>query len=190
MQVLDSVLLVDDDEAANFFHKSLIKKLGIAREIIETKDGREAFNFIEQNYHSLKQLPSLVLVDIAMPKMNGIELIQELKNSELLAVNKIPIAVVSVSTSEKDQNAIRELGNFPYVTKTLNDVKFFDILQSVVVPSLVSNQKRTYINEMQRDLEQQLEYLKQQREWLKERQKEIVKYTEQVREKIKKLRGE
>lgn len=190
MEILDSVLLVDDDESANFFHRNLIQNMGVAREIVEAGNGRQAIRFIEENYYGLRQLPSLVLLDLAMPEMDGIELIRQLKSSNLLAVNKIPLAVVTISTSEKDQKAVHELGDFIYVTKPLNEAKFLDIIKTAVVPTLLSSEKRRHINELQKELEQQMGFLKQQHQWLKERQKEIIQFTSEIREKIRKFRND
>ncbi len=188
MQVLDSVLLVDDDQASNFFHKSLIRKYDLAKEVIDTRDGHEALSFIHHKYYSHLQLPSLVLIDINMPGMDGFELIKELQHSDLLSVKKIPIAVVTSSNKESDKKAIRNLGNYKYVTKPLDGVKFFDILKSEVVPSLFSKEKKKYINEMHMRLEQEMIFLKKQHEFLEERREEIKKYTEEVRNKINNLR--
>lgn len=188
MQVLDSILLVDDDEASNFFHKSLINSLGIAREVVETRDGREAFSFIQQEYYNQKQLPSLVLIDIAMPGMDGIQLIQELQHSRLLSVNKIPLAVVTSSASEKDQKAVRELGNYKYVTKALDELKFFEILSTAVAPTLASDVKKKFINEVHRGLATQMDYLKEQHMFLTQRREEINRYIQEVREKIKSMK--
>ncbi len=91
MQVLESVLLVDNDEVANKLHEGLIKELGLSRTIVSKKNGKEAFDYIETSYRSLRQLPSLILVDLAMPIMDGVELIEEIKSSELLSVNKTPL---------------------------------------------------------------------------------------------------
>src|SRR4051812_23817322 len=97
MKVLDSVLLVDDDEMSTRLHENLIKELGLTRQVIARKNGRDALNYIKSTYTSNQKLPALILSDLSMPVMDGFDFIHEMKNSELLGVKNIPIALVSVS---------------------------------------------------------------------------------------------
>jgi CheY-like chemotaxis protein len=178
MQVLDSVLLVDDDEVANNLHKNLIEELGLARNVVSKKNGKEAFHYIEHSYRSLKQLPSLVLVDLAMPVMDGYELISELQQSELLSVNKIPLAIVS-SVPIEDRRLIDEISKFDYILKPLDEIKFLEILHSTVFPTL-SDSKQNYINTLHQELEASRKFLRQQHTFLNKRREEIKKLKEKI----------
>lgn len=178
MQVLDSVLLVDDDEVANNLHKNLIEELGLSRNVVSKKNGKEAFHYIEQSYRSLKQLPSLVLVDLAMPVMDGYELITELQQSELLSVNKIPLAILS-SVPLEDRRFIKDISKFEYIPKPLDEIKFFEILHSTVYPTL-SNSQQTYINTLHRELEASRNFLRHQHTYLNKRREEIKNLKEKI----------
>jgi CheY-like chemotaxis protein len=188
MQVLDSVLLVDDDVAANFFHRNLIHNLGLAREVIQTTNGREAFDFIENNYRTNRSLPSLVLLDIAMPKMDGIELIKHLKESNLLGVKKIPLAIVSISEKEKYEQELNSIGEISYVTKPLSKLKFLDMLQKTIVPSLNSSDKINYINSLHQELDTHMQFLKHQNAFLQEQRNKIREHRNEIRDRFNKYK--
>lgn len=100
MQVkkIPSILLVDDDESVIFFHKLLIRKLEITNELIIKKNGQEAIDYLREQDASAF-MPSLILLDIDMPIMNGYEFIEAFATlPQSLQVSK----VIIVSTSSQD----------------------------------------------------------------------------------------
>jgi CheY-like chemotaxis protein len=129
MSVFGSVLLVDDDMIANHLHEQLIRKHNIASKVFIKTNGKEAYDFIKDHYHSGKSLPSLIILDIEMPVRNGFEFLRELLNSDLLAVKNIPLAVLSNSSHPEDMEKIRGLGNFVYLTKPLTDNKMLEMIE-------------------------------------------------------------
>lgn len=184
-QVLDSILLVDDDPIANKLHENLLNELGLVKQIVIKKNGREAYEYIEQSYRALNRLPSLILADLSMPVMDGFEFVKELSGSELLAVNKIPLAVVSVSNAEQDKLAIKKLGNYHFTSKPLNKVKLFDIFYNTVVP-LLSPERQLIFMERQKLIEDQMSFLKQQNSIIKQQIEEIKNKRIQLENKFKK----
>lgn len=107
---ISRILLVDDDESVIFFHKLLIQKLEITDELIIKKNGKEAIDYLrEQGGGAL--MPSLILLDIDMPVMDGYEFLE--------AYTKLPrqlqvsnIIIVSTSSQYIDNARIVE---FPFV---------------------------------------------------------------------------
>jgi len=124
----NTILLVDDDEICNHLHCRIINKLGVARDVICQNNGKDAIDFIKSQYNTYKCLPSLILLDLNMPVMNGFEFIEEMKKSELLSVKNIPIAILTSSNATSDVERINELGSFFFVTKPLTEQKLLDIL--------------------------------------------------------------
>ena len=128
MNLVKSILLVDDDTTANYLHEKLIKKLNIAHDVFTKANGKEALDFIEERYQAIRSLPSLILLDINMPVLNGFEFIKDLLGAELLVLKKIPVCILTSSSHPKDIEKIKELGDYIYVTKPLTEEKLLNIV--------------------------------------------------------------
>ncbi len=103
---IPSILLVDDDESVIFFHKLLIEKLEITDALIIKKNGQEAIEYLQEQ-DSAALMPSLILLDIDMPVMDGYEFLEEyIKLPQQLRVSKI--IIVSTSSQYIDDVKIAE----------------------------------------------------------------------------------
>jgi CheY-like chemotaxis protein len=98
-----NILLVDDDEVDIEAVKRAFKKERISNSIIVAKNGVEALTHLRGNGTAPLNRPFLVLLDLNMPKMNGIELLQEIRDDENLK-NSI---VFMLTTSDDDQDKLR-----------------------------------------------------------------------------------
>jgi CheY-like chemotaxis protein len=78
MPRLSSVLLVDDDTTANFLNKLLIQRAGITEHLLVAEDGAQALRTLATTCVSpgRAQCPDLILLDLNMPVLNGIEFLQ------------------------------------------------------------------------------------------------------------------
>lgn len=115
MNKFKSVLLVDDDEATNFLHQVYLKEWDLAEDIYTAMNGQEALDFLESNLDFRKNKPSLILLDINMPVMNGFEFMEAY--AELDATMKASIVVVmltsSIHPSDKDRaGGVKDLNSF------------------------------------------------------------------------------
>jgi len=113
------VVLVVEDNSDNML---TIKALLSGRcEVIEAEDGKMG---IEKTY---RYHPDLILMDIALPGINGIEVLNELrKDSEL---NHTPIIAVSASAMKGDQEKLMSYGFDGYISKPIDDKQFFKIIE-------------------------------------------------------------
>ncbi len=105
-----SILLVDDSSVNNLLLENILEEEGY---IIET-----AFNAKEALEILNKSQIDLILLDIMMPKMNGLELLEEINGQ--FGRNKIPVVMVSALKEEADKARARELGAIAYLTKPLD----------------------------------------------------------------------
>lgn len=100
---LDRILLVDDDDAVNFYHKIILEEEGIAR-WIDIKDTSEhALDWLKHH-----RLPDLILLDLNMPKMDGWGFIQEYRKLPKKSQNRCIIVIVSSSANPDDKQRAKE----------------------------------------------------------------------------------
>lgn len=114
------VLIADDNEDHLFLTVRALREVdGVHLEIETVRDGEQALDFMHRRgQYAGKSLPHLVLLDIKMPKVDGLEVLKELKeNPELKA---IPTVMLSSSERPEDIDATYRLGANSYVTKPSN----------------------------------------------------------------------
>lgn len=103
---LSCVLLVDDDENDNFFHKRTLEKIQITEQIEVANTGVEALRYLEESVDNQdKQLPNIIFLDINMPIMNGWEFLKEYQRlPETARANTL---VIMLTTSLNPSDRIR-----------------------------------------------------------------------------------
>ena len=97
MKPFKSILLIDDDEATNYLHKFYINEWEITEKIYVAVNGKEAIDFLQTNESFKNEKPSLILLDINMPVMNGFEFMEAY--GELEEELKASTVVVMLTTS-------------------------------------------------------------------------------------------
>jgi CheY-like chemotaxis protein len=111
------VLVAEDNEDHLFLTVRALRDLeGVRLEVETVRDGEEALDFL---YHrgrfEGRELPHLILLDLKMPKVNGLEVLEQLKGDDLLRT--IPTVVLSSSERPEDVSETYRLGGNCYVTK-------------------------------------------------------------------------
>lgn len=111
------VLVADDNEDHLFLTVRALREVDGVHLVIETvRDGEEALDYMHRRgQYAGKSLPHLVLLDIKMPKVDGLQVLKELKESPEL--RSIPTVVLSSSERPEDVDATYRLGANSYVTK-------------------------------------------------------------------------
>lgn len=128
----NSVLLIDDDEINNFIITRMFKKMNISENVNIVTSGTKALKYMKELVVSGEDIPSLVLVDMHLPDMKGIELLVELKKLtiEFSQMNIIPI---SNGVHPSDQVKLQEIGLNGYVLKPISYEKIQDFLNPLKV---------------------------------------------------------
>ena len=127
MEKLASVLLVDDDTTNNFLNELLFKRLEITDHLLVAESGMEALQLLQQPDES--DGPNLILLDVNMPGMNGIEF---LENYVQLPTAQRRASVVIMLTTTMDASDLARLNDLPIaglVSKPLTQEKLATILQ-------------------------------------------------------------
>ena len=126
MQSNDPVLLVEDDIVDAMTVRRALKDLNVTNEIIHANNGEEAIDYLSNPQN---QRPCIILLDINMPKMNGIEFLKEAKSRE--DCNEIPVIMLTTSTNDKDMVESFNLNVADYIVKPIDYRKFVDTVQTV-----------------------------------------------------------
>lgn len=115
-----NIMILDDDEIDNYLVKVLIKNNKIAENILEFNSGLEAIEYLAAHKDTKANLPEVILLDIHMPKMNGIEFMEAFDALKLNFDKKCKICVVSSSVNDSDILKTKRNNNiFSYVTKPI-----------------------------------------------------------------------
>lgn len=123
------ILIVDDDADDRFMMKEAFEENKIQMEIAFAENGIDLINFLnsEGKYQNKgNELPSLIILDLNMPKMDGREAMQKIKSDEKF--KHIPIAIFTTSKSNEDLKESYQLGANCYIVKP---VTFNHLIETV-----------------------------------------------------------
>ena len=121
------ILLAEDSEADAEMTIRALRRNNLANRLVWVKDGAEALDFIFRRgaYASRPAgAPKLVLLDLKMPKVDGIEVLRQVKSNE--ETKAIPVVMLTSSAEERDIVASYSLGVNSYVVKPVDFAKFVD----------------------------------------------------------------
>jgi two-component system response regulator len=106
------ILLVDDDEEDRMLIQEAFSEIGAADAVHFETNGEEALAYLEQN---LETLPTLIILDLNMPRLNGTQTLRCLKSDE--RYKDITVIIYSTSVNPLEREACLELGAHSYVVK-------------------------------------------------------------------------
>ncbi len=121
------ILLVEDDSVDVMTVERALKDLSITNPLIHTANGEEALEHLRSNDDG--QLPCIILLDLNMPKMNGIEFLGAIKNDEKL--KRIPVVVLTTSKDDQDVVESFEFSVAGYMIKEIDYKNFVEIIRTV-----------------------------------------------------------
>ena len=111
-----TILLIEDDELDIISVERSLKKIESAFILHTAYNGIEAFKMLRDK--AMPLVPDVILLDINMPRMNGIEFLQILRTDEIL--KDIKVFIMTTSSEASDRSAAEELGISGYILKPLN----------------------------------------------------------------------
>lgn len=122
---VEIVIIEDDPNDAELIIR-VLKKHNLANKLIHLKDGAEALDFLLADGSSAKKKvaapPKVILLDLKLPKLNGIEVLQRLKSED--RTKNIPVVILTSSREDRDLKDAYNLGVNSYVTKPINFEEF------------------------------------------------------------------
>ena len=118
------ILLVEDDKVDVMTVRRAFGQLELNRELMVASDGREAMDYLRGE----EDLPWLILLDLNMPRMNGIEFLQE--RAQWPELGYVPVVVLTTSGEERDRMESYNFQIAGYVIKPLNYEKFKGVVRT------------------------------------------------------------
>jgi two-component system response regulator len=142
---VDLLLVEDNSNDAELTIREL-KKHNLANNLFHVKDGAEALEFIFATgeffgRRSMDSTPKLILLDIQMPKVNGIEVLQQIKSDE--RTKATPVVILTSSKEDPDIKKCYALGANSYIVKPVNFERFAESIKNLGFYWLLLNQPPT-----------------------------------------------
>ncbi len=132
MLKLRKILLVEDNQNDVELTLTAMDEQNLANRVVVVNDGVEALDYLlyEGEYKNrAKENPAVILLDIKMPRMDGIEVLQQIKSNNELKT--IPVVMLTSSREEPDLKKCYELGVNAYVVKPVNFKDFFSAIKQI-----------------------------------------------------------
>lgn len=136
MQNVVEILLVEDNQEDAELTIRALKKHNLANNLLHLHDGEEALKFLFSD--SSAALPKLILLDLKMPKVDGIEVLRKIKSDEVKKV--IPVVLLTSSKEERDIIASYKLGVNAYIVKPVDFEKFVKVVSEAGLFWVLLNQ--------------------------------------------------
>jgi CheY-like chemotaxis protein len=127
-----TILLAEDDEGHAALVQRNLRRAGIANELVHVKDGQEALDYVLQGGAFAGRTtngPLLVLLDINMPRIDGVEALRRIKENEL--TNQIPVMMLTTTDDPREVERCYELGCSIYVTKPVAYEAFVEAIKQL-----------------------------------------------------------
>ncbi|MFP4368942.1 MAG: response regulator [Candidatus Kapaibacterium sp.] len=124
------ILLVEDNRADAILVEEALSESKLFNRLDIVSDGLEALDYLRNKGGYIEnQKPDLILLDLNMPKLSGIEVLKEIKNDEELKI--IPVVIMTTSKSESDVIQSYNLHANCYITKPVDLEKFIQIVKNI-----------------------------------------------------------
>ena len=135
-----SILIVEDDNDDAFLICRAFKKAGVHHSLIRVSNGEQALDYLNRKndlaHRSDYSLPSLMLLDIKMPKYTGFQVLEWLLNHEEFGT--FPVVVLSSSVQREDVEKAKALGASDYINKPMGLSGYDQVVRTITRKWLTS----------------------------------------------------
>jgi CheY-like chemotaxis protein len=133
------ILLVEDNPMDLDLTCQAFQEHSIANPIAVCRDGEEVLQYMDEHPHaSDSELPILVLLDLRLPKVDGIEVLRQVRNHAVW--KQVPVVVLTTSRENEDIEAAYQLGANSYIVKPVDFRAFADVVKTIEVYWLLTNE--------------------------------------------------
>ena len=138
LATLAPILVVEDNPMDLDLTLRAFSKKRFGNNILVARDGEEALAFIPR-WEAGEALPAVILLDINLPKVNGLEVLRQLKAHERF--RRIPVVVLTSSREDKDLKTAYDLGVNSYIEKPVSFNKFMEVAEQIELYWCVLNER-------------------------------------------------
>ena len=141
MNELARILIVEDDPKDVDLTLTALEEYNLANEVVVTRDGEEALDYLycRGNFKMRSsENPAVLLLDLKLPKVDGLEVLQQIRSDEKLKL--IPVVVLTSSREERDMVASYKLGVNAYVVKPVDFHEFVNAIKELGIFWAVINE--------------------------------------------------
>ena len=135
------ILIVEDNQEDAELTIRALKKQHLANKIVHLVDGAEALDFIygqgEYSGRDINQVPKVILIDLKMPKISGLEVLKTIKSDP--RIKMVPVVILTSSAEDPDIKEAYELGANSYIVKPVDFNVFFKTVADLGLYWLVVN---------------------------------------------------
>ena len=136
------ILLVEDNPDDVELTLRALKRANIYNQVVVLKDGAEALDYFNgtgsYSGRDLKELPAVILLDIKLPKISGLEVLKHIRSNS--ATQIIPVVILTSSKEEIDVTNGYKLGANSYIRKPVDFIRFYDAVQKLGMYWLLLNE--------------------------------------------------
>ena len=131
-----TILLVEDNPDDEALALRALKKNNIANEVEVCRDGAEAIAYLDSKSES--ELPHVVLLDLKLPKVDGLEVLRHIRGNEKTRL--LPVVILTSSSEDRDIVESYRLGANSYIRKPVDFAQFMEAVKQLGLYWLVLNQ--------------------------------------------------
>lgn len=135
MKTKKPILLVEDDRVDAMTVKRAIRQIKLNHPLVHVENGEEALEYLQDDDN---EKPWIILLDLNMPKMNGIEFLQVAKAKE--ALRTIPVVVLTTSKEQQDRIESFTFGVAGYMIKPVDYKQFVTMMEAIKMYWTLSEQ--------------------------------------------------
>ncbi|MBN9132457.1 MAG: two-component system response regulator [Nitrosomonadales bacterium SCN 54-20] len=120
------ILLVEDDQVDKMTVVRALKEIHVTNPLVHRENGEEAVHYLQD---PANEKPCIILLDLNMPIMNGLEFLKMIKNNDKL--KHIPTVVLTTSEEQQDKINSFDLGVAGYMAKPVDYRQFVEVMRSI-----------------------------------------------------------
>ncbi len=133
------ILLVEDNPMDLDLTLQAFREHSITNPVVSCRDGEEALHYMEEHQAPNDwQVPILVLLDLRLPKVDGIEVLRQARNHPVW--KQVPIVVLTTSRENKDIESAYQIGVNSYIVKPVDFLAFAEMVKTIKVYWLLTNE--------------------------------------------------